>query len=296
MGFIEKIIPLRHEAEGSVSSLPALMTKAEKIASSTLHGPHAQRKSGSGEKFWQFREYDSSDRPQDIDWRQSAKTDSIYIKQKEWQTTQKSYIWCAGGHSMNFTSDPKYPTKQYAAQIIALALALLLQRSEEQIGFYGDLKTGRSEKKLEQLGHYLLSRHGNNEPLPLPSLFTLPKHASFIGIGDFLSPLPEIQSSLSQAASVAENGLIVQILDPAEISLNYTGRIKFKGPYNQTTELINNVSSVREQYKDRIKAHIESFQKFCFQHNWSYVLHVTDASPTDTMKNIFSVMDIGGHT
>ena len=229
MGILANILQLRHKAEESITSLPALTMKAEKISANIMHGMHAQKKAGSGEKFWQFREYNQTDRPQDIDWRQSAKTDNIYIKQKEWQTTQKTFLWCASGSSMHFTSTPDSYTKQDCAHVIALALALILKQSEEQIGLFGDIKTGRSEEKIQKIGEALFARSTINEELPLTQNFALPNHASFIGIGDFLSGVDDIERALTPIAEHAENALIIQVLDPAEINLNYQGRVRFRG-------------------------------------------------------------------
>ena len=74
-------------AERDAAHLPDMQLRAEKAAQSIFNADHNQHKTGTGEKFWQYREYIFGDRPQDIDWRQSAKGDRIYIRQKEWQTT-----------------------------------------------------------------------------------------------------------------------------------------------------------------------------------------------------------------
>ncbi|PCJ97506.1 MAG: DUF58 domain-containing protein [Zetaproteobacteria bacterium] len=291
MGRLSDILQLRREAEHHVSDLPALIMRAEKISADVTHGIHAQRKSGLGEKFWQFREYQSTDRPQDIDWRQSAKTDHVLIKQKEWQTTQKTYFWCASGASMAFTSDPKRHTKQEAAQIITLSIALLLRQSEEQIGTFGDIKTGHSENKIQKIGQLLLQQASTESPLPDTTHFALPHHASFIGTGDFLCPIEDITRCMHSISANAQNGIIVQILDPAELNLNYKGRIRFRGVHNDELELINNVSSIRDDYIQRINNHIDQVKLLCHEQNWSYILHNTNNDITVTLKDIWPVIN-----
>lgn len=291
MGRLSDILHLRRKAEHHVSDLPALMIKAEKISANIMHGMHAQRKAGSGEKFWQFREYQETDRPQDIDWRQSAKTDQVLIKQREWQTTQRTYLWCASGASMDFTSSPKHYTKQDTAHIIALSLALLLRQSEEQIGLFGDLKTGHSEDKIQNIGQLLLQQSAANAPLPDTMHFALPRHASFIGIGDFLSPIEDITRSMASVSANAENGLLIQILDPAELNLSYKGRVRFRGIEDGELELVNNVSSIRQEYKQRISHHTDQAKALCHEQNWSYILHNTHDDIADTLKGIWQLMD-----
>ncbi len=295
---ISALEQLRTQAEDSSVSLPTLMLKSQKIAESALHGEHARRKPGTGQNFWQFREYLPTDRPEDIDWRQSAKGDDIYIKQKEWLVTRKIFFWCAGGKSMNFGSNPegKVFTKEENAQIICLALALLLQRSYEQIGVYGQMSTGRSELAIERLGQYLLERgHAQPEDATLPDIHSsaLPRHAIFIGVGDFLSPIEEIEASFELLGKQSKNGLIIQVLDPAEIDLGFSGRVRFRGMTPKDEEIINNVSNIRESYQKRVIDHIKKVKALCLRHNWNYQLHRTDNDIADTLKAIWESVERG---
>lgn len=292
MKILPDILKLRHEAENSVSTLPALMMEAKKISGTIIHGSHNIRKNGAGEKFWQFREYSQSDRPQDIDWRQSAKNDTIlFTKQKEWQTTQKTYLWCASGRSMNFSSDKKLYNKQATAQIITLCLALLLRQSDEQIGLWGDIKTGKSEDKMQKIGNLLLDKSNIEESLPDSLNFALPSHSSFIAVGDFISPIEDISAVFSSVAHMAQNALVIQVLDPAEMDLNYRGRIKFKGFNSEETTLINHVPSVRNEYKNRINTHIQQIKHMCSDNGWSYILHRTDDDIAQTLENIWLMIE-----
>lgn len=277
-------------------SLPALMLKSERIANNILHGEHGKRRAGAGDEFWQFREYHQSDRPSDIDWRQSAKGDHVYTKQKEWHVTRKIFFWCAGGETMNFSSDKAILKKQESAQILCLSLALLFHKSHEQIGIYGQTRTGRSEKALESIAQHLFTRNSTNEELPKTHSLTHPQHAIFIGVGDFLSPIEDIERHFAELGKQTQNALIIQTIDLAELELSYTGRVRFNKTNIDATNsaVINNVKSVREAYKQRINAHIASVKSLCAENNWHYVLHRTDQDITDTLKSIWEAVDIGG--
>ncbi len=292
MSILSQIDKLREQAEHSTLSLPALMVKSEKIADNIIHGEHAKRKSGSGEKFWQFREYDQSDRPQDIDWRQSAKGDQVFIKQKELQITRKAFLWCAGGKSMDYASKTEYFTKQESAQIITLSIALLLRKAKDQIGIFGQTQTGRSEETINKIANFLYKKPELDEYLPSEHNLTLPRNAYFIGVGDFLSPIEKIESCFKSLNNQTQNSLIIQTLDPAELDLNYTGHIRFKG-IDDTQEIVNHVSSIRNEYNKRINAHIESIKSLCHFYSWNYVLHVTNNDIEDTLRDIWEVMSEG---
>jgi uncharacterized protein (DUF58 family) len=294
MSMLGNILKLRETSENNISELPALIMLAQEMCENVVHGAHAQRKSGMGEKFWQFREYESSDRPQDIDWRQSAKGDDVLVRQKEWHSTQKSYLWCAGGKSMAFRSSKSVLSKQDCAMVITLSLALLLRRGEEQIGIYGNLNTGRSEERIEKIGHYLLNRETQGDALPDTQGFSLPLNSSFFACGDFLTEKDDIQSHLVTLSERTKNGIVVQVLDPAELDLSYSGRVRFTGVSADYNTTIDHVASVREQYKKRMNAHTDFIKSLCHDYGWHYILHRTDTDIADTLRDIQATYDNEG--
>lgn len=288
---ITGILSLRHEAESAAQSLPALIMAAEKIALGVIHGPHAQKKSGTGEKFWQFREYRAGDRLQDIDWRQSGKTQELYIRQKEWQTTRKTCLWCASGPGMAYASLKSLPRKQDAAHILSLALAILMTQADEQIGLAGDPKTGRSDHQLQKIAQSFLD-NTREEPLIPADQTVIPHNASLIMAGDFLAPLEEIEANFSKLATRAGNTLLIQILDPAELELTFSGRVTFIGEERNEKETLNNVASVRDAYIRRMQDHIENIKALCREHNWTHILHRTDDDPAHTLSRIWMALDM----
>ena len=66
--------------------------------------------------------------------------------------------------------------------------------------------------------------------------------------GDFLSPLEEIQTAVGQLSSIPVSGYLLQVLDPAEADLPYSGRIRFRGLEREGDTLIPRVEGVRDEY------------------------------------------------
>jgi uncharacterized protein (DUF58 family) len=282
-------LPLRQRAEDAAAHLTFLMAEADKAVVSILHGEHRQRKSGSGERFWQFREYHLGDRPQDIDWRQSGKTDRVFIRQKEWQTNQSCYFWTARSESMAFQSSTELPTKADAARIITLAMALLLTHGGEEVGILGSPRKGRSQAALQTLADSLIEPVWVTQSLPLPEA---PRNSSLFLAGDFLDPLESIDQTFKNLSAQSDSGFVVQILDPAEIELPYEGRAVFEAPTDKQRELVNNVSSIRDEYNRRIKAHIEGVKNICRTCEWHHVLHPTNREIKDTLLEIWTTLTL----
>ena len=114
---------LQYEAEALGASLPPLLVDAERLASAVSLGVHGRRKAGMGESFWQFRRYRPEDSSTAIDWRQSAKSQHLFVREREWEAAQSVWFWCDASPGMQFASGQV--TKAERAKLIALALASL---------------------------------------------------------------------------------------------------------------------------------------------------------------------------
>lgn len=265
--------------------LPAMMAHAQKAVAGILHGEHPRAKSGAGEQFWQYREYAPEDRPQDIDWRQSAKTDRVFIRQKELQTTQKALFWCSNSPGMEFHSRNDLPAKREHAQIISLSLALLLTRAGERIGLLGQNRTGRSELALENFAQGLLT---SKDRADLPHESSPPERNSVVFlVGDFIAPQEEIARCFAEFSAHEVSASIVQVLDPAEMTLDYQGRAIFESPRRDYHQHIANVSLIRDEYIQRIKRHIAFVDHLCHRYGWDYQLHTTDSDIDKTLSAIW---------
>ena len=91
---------LHHRAEELAAHLPPLLVAAERVAATVSQGVHGRRRVGQGETFWQFRRYQFGDSTQLIDWRQSAKSQPVYVRETEWEAAQSVWLWRDGSPSM----------------------------------------------------------------------------------------------------------------------------------------------------------------------------------------------------
>ena len=279
---------LRRRAEEESAGLPALMAAAQRAAQSVLTGEHAQRKSGAGEKFWQFREYDPTDRPQDIDWRQSGKGDRIFVRQKERQTMQTALFWCAGGAGMDYSSTPSSPTKHESAAVLTLALAIMMRHAGEQIGLLdGSSPPGKSDHTLQVIGHSLLKKSDENYPRSKQ----IPDNAGVVLCGDFLDPPETIDMIVSPLAARAGSGIIIQTLDPAEIDLPFTGRAIFENMGGAERHHIFLVESIKDSYQKRIGEHLREIKNICRKAGWYWILHRTDRPVRETLADVWMMTD-----
>lgn len=279
---------LTGRADVLASQLPELQLRAERAATSIYSADHNQRKTGTGEKFWQYREYIPGDRPQDIDWRQSAKGDRIFIRQKEWQTTQTALFWCQNNEAMDYSSGKNIPTKAAEAVTLSLALAMMATRAGEQIALLdGRMRAGRSEKSINLMGETLCRE--NDKALPNANIHDLPRNASLFLIGDFLADPDELHRTLKPLQGYVSNAILIQILDPAERHLPFSGHLIFQENEQTQKFPIANVDSVRDEYRTRIEKHLEAVQAVCRKLQYSYVFHESGMPMTETLGHIWAM-------
>lgn len=283
---------LRHRAEESVSDLPALMIEAEEIVRSFLAGAHARYKSGNGESFWQFRDYEPTDRPQDIDWRRSARSDRVQIRQKEQLAPRTLCLSVACGPRMAYASRRDIPSKVDSARILALGAALLATKAGERVTLASSssaLRPGRGELTLEKMALELLASSSESSEIILPE-HPLPRDSYLMVFSDFLDTPELICRKLEDSGATAGGVLLVQVLDPAETDLPFEGRTLFQSPGDAHAYPVANVSGIRDAYRARIAEHIDALTDLCRHRHWHFLLHRTDTPARETLQRIWNTI------
>ena len=265
------------------------MVEADRIAASVIPGVHGRRRVGSGDTFWQFRQYQPGDSAQAIDWRQTAKSRFAYVRETEWEAAQSVWIWCDASPSMRFRSDPRWPDKQHRAAVLALALAILLLRGGEQVSLLGSgLAPASGRGALERFTDRLV--RALEERRSLPPVEPLPRHARLVIVGDLLSPLPEIESGLREFAAMGTAGHLLQVNDPAELSLPYDGRVRFEGLEGEGEVVIGRVDGIRRDYDTAMTAHRAGLGALARALGWTFAAHLTDQPPQTALLALHAAL------
>ncbi len=126
-----------HRARQRAALLPDLLVEARRVSASVATGWHGRRRRGTGENFWQFRPFVDGEQISRIDWRRSARDDNVYLRDREWEAAQTVWLWADPSPSMLYQSGTGLVSKESRALVLVLALAELLARSGERIGYPG---------------------------------------------------------------------------------------------------------------------------------------------------------------
>ncbi len=279
----------RQEAERLSGSLPPLLVAADRVAQTVAQGVHGRRRVGQGESFWQFRRYMPGDPTTAIDWRQSAKSSAVFVREREWEAAQSVWLWRDASPSMEFASGAELPTKRDRAELLLLATAALLVRGGERVTLLGgDQLPATGRAGFNRLADALLGHPA--EPESLPPTMPMPRSAHVALFGDFLSDLTEYRRMVTGFAGYGVRGHIIQILDPAEESLPYQGRVRFAGFEAEGETLLSRVETVRDGYRQRLAAHRDSIRDIARKAGWGFIVHHTDRPAQSALLPLYTAM------
>ena len=280
------------EADALGAALPPLLVAAERLASTVALGVHGRRKSGMGETFWQFRRYAQGDARSAIDWRQSAKSQHLFVREREWEAAETVWFWRDGSSSMDFSSDRDICTKRERAGLLALALASLLVRGGERVAIFGDREGPAGGRAAVR--HMARALADERAGLPaMPPQLVSGMRAQVIWLSDFLAPVEATEQALGRMAGAGLGGHLVQIVDPAEQDFPFNGRTRFEWGTIRGQEIFGRAETARESYRCRFDAHSEAVRTLARKFGWTFLLHRTDTRPETALIALHA--QIGEH-
>jgi uncharacterized protein (DUF58 family) len=281
----------QHRAEQLAAAFPPLLVAAERVANAVAQGVHGRRRVGQGDTFWQFRPYSTNDAASRIDWRASAKSARLYVRESEWEAAQSVWLWRDGSASMDYASAPGHPTKRERAEVLLLAAASLLLRGSERVTLLGSGVPPNS-------GRAVLTRLAQGLAAPaagLPPVALLPRDSQLILFGDFLSPLEAVDAFVSRYAARGVRGHLLQILDPAEETMPFTGRVRFEGLEGEAPILMSRAEAVRDAYVAKLAAHRDGLRAIAGAARWSFGTHRTDRPAPQALLGLYNALAVPRH-
>jgi uncharacterized protein (DUF58 family) len=188
---------------------------------------------------------------------------------------------------MAFNSHLSPTPKRDRALVLMLATAELLVRAGERIALLGLTAPMASRKATSRIAE-TLSAHEADPALQksLPPPARLSRFSSALLFGDFLDPPQAIAERLRHMAEGGVTGHLVQILDPAEESLAYEGRMEFRSPEGSERWIADRVETLRTAYTQRLAAHRAEIEEAARRIGWSFLLHHTDRPAAEPLLTL----------
>lgn len=291
-----RVLALEREASSLVDAMPELMMEADRIAMTVAHGVHGRRRAGPGETFWQFRQYQAGEGAQLIDWRRSASSNHLFVREREWEAAHTLYLWPDVSKSMLFKSHLAPVSKRDRAIVLMLAAAELLVRGGERVALLGLTTPSANRKSAAKIAQSIVA----NANVPAitksrPPNAILNRFAGLILFSDFLAPPIAIRERLEILASGGASGHLVQVMDPAEETLPYEGRTEFFGPSGRERWITERAETLRDQYKAKLESHRAEVREIARRFGWSFLVHHTDRPATEPLLSLLMRLEGSAH-
>jgi uncharacterized protein (DUF58 family) len=207
-----------------------LEMRARVVVEGLWSGLHRSPLQGFSVEFTEYRQYSPGDDLRYLDWRALARTDKEYIKKFEDETNLRCHIVLDTSRSMLFGS-LDYSKSDYA-RTLAATLAYFLIQQRDVVGlsiFDSEVRDYLPARWRPGQLRLLLSKlerepRGNETNLgqALEEVALLNQKRSLVLIiSDFLTPPSEWETQLGHLAAMRHDVRAIQILDPAELSLDF---------------------------------------------------------------------------
>ncbi len=266
--------------------VPDLLVEARRIAATVISGWHGRRRRGIGQEFWQFRPYSQGETMARIDWRRSARDDHVYVRDNEWQSAHTVWLWADPSPSMLFQSRGAAVSKQSRAIVLALALAELLARSGERIGWLGLSEPVSARNAAERIAERIIVG-----PLPeSPDLSLVNGRSDVVLISDFLDDPETLEAVWRPLARRGGRGHLIEIADPAEESFPYDGRTRFIDPETGVRLTAGRAEEAADDYRNLYLARRHAIADMTRRLGWSFTVNHTDQLASEALVRVHQAM------
>jgi uncharacterized protein (DUF58 family) len=279
-------------ARSLADAMPRLILEARRVASTVIHGLHGRRRAGPGENFWQYRRFMSGESASNVDWRRSARDDHLYVRERECEASHTVWIWPDRSPSMAFASALVADSKLERGLVFAFALAEVLVQGGERVGVPGLLRPTASRNVIEKMAEAFL--HDQTERASLPPTFAPSPLSEIVLLSDFWSPIGEVRDLIAHLSASGAHGHVVQVVDPAEESFPYSGRVEFIEPEGYGSITAGRAETWRNDYQGLIARHRAAIRAETDKRGWSFAIHRTDRPASELLLVLHSRMGSNG--
>ncbi|WP_232822927.1 DUF58 domain-containing protein [Oceanibium sediminis] len=291
---ISAAVGLRGDAEKVGGSLPPLLAEAERLAMTVAFGVHGRRRAGIGESFWQYRRAMPGDVMTAVDWRRSGRSDTLYIREKEWEAAQTVSIWADDAQSMDYRGERAPRTKRERAQLLALALAVLLVKAGERVSLLGtDAAQPRTgETQLRRIAMALADQRDGRPDYGAPPRARFAASGKAVFLSDFMGTREDVFPALAHAAERNVSGCYMQIVDDTEETFPFDGRTIFRSIGGSVEFETDRARALRDAYQSRLAERRAALRAATRATGWQFTVHHTSESPRKALLWLY--MAIGG--
>ena len=248
-----------------------LELRARVVVEGFLSGLHRSPYHGFSVEFTEYRHYTPGDDLRYLDWRVFARSDRYFIKKFEDETNLRCHLLVDQSRSMTFGSTGY--TKAHYAATLAATLAYFLQLQGDAVGLLTfDERVREFLPARHRAGHLRQLMLALEKPAsgratdlitPLARITDLVHKRGLVAfVSDFLAPIATLERSLQAIGACGHELTVFQVLDPAELTLDFKEPAMFEDVESAEVRFIDPVTA-RQGYVRRLEAHCDAVRTTC---------------------------------
>jgi len=165
--------------------------------------------------------------------------------------------------------------------VVAFALAEVLVQAGERVGMPGLMRPTGSRNVLDKMTAAIV--HDVAARPSLPPAFSPAGLSEVVVVSDLWSPIADLRAMLAQLSASGAHGHAVQIVDPAEETFPYAGRVEFIEPEGGGSITAGRAESWKADYEHRLVRHRGEIRAQTDRLGWSFIVHRTDRPATELL-------------
>ena len=277
-----------------LAKISDLQVLARTVVEGVMAGLHRSPHSGSSIEFAQYRPYAQGDDLRSVDWKLYGRTDRLYIKQYQEETTLRCTLLLDCSASMDYTSHVL--TKFDYARMLVACLAMLLHRQRDAAGFIAYHKELVQYVPPLSNPHHLrrifvemdnLRPQGTGDTASALHYLgdVLKPRGMVVLVSDLLHPLDEMIDHLKSLRARRHDVVVLQISDPAEQTFPFGKSATFVDA-ESGDEQYAVPGAVRDQYLANRQEHFDFIRRECLA-NEIDIAEFTTTEPLDRALHFF---------
>jgi uncharacterized protein (DUF58 family) len=161
-------------------------------------------------------------------------------------------------------------------------------RGGERVGIPAIMRPTASRNVIERMADTIV--HLSGEPPSLPPPFHPGTRDEMVMLGDLWSPTAEVTRRIAALGSNGAGGHVVQIVDIAEETFPYAGRIEFEEPEGAGSITVGRAEAWAAEFIERVARHRAEIRAEAARRGWSFTIHRTNRPASELLLALHARM------
>ena len=270
--------------ESTLRKLNQLTLVASRVRSGAIKGERRSAHRGSSVEFADYRNYTAGDDLRRLDWNIYARLEKPFIKLLEEEEDLAVYVLIDGSRSMDW-GDGEEHKFSYALHLAAGIGSIALSSGDLlSVGFLqgghvtSEFGPSRGQYALPRLFRFLESLKANEQTdlnASLRDYSIAPRRAGLVILISDLFAADGYESGLRQLLSRGHETALIHVLSPDEVDPPLAGDLQLVDIETNFEQDVSVDGGLRNLYRARVQAWIQSTQADCRKHGIRYLDLVT---------------------